>query len=162
MITENEKRLYEVLESLNIKYTRYEHEPIYTVEQAKKIDKNIIGRKCKNLFLKNSKGDKFYLYIIDEDKRADLKSLSKQIGSTRLSFANEEELYDHLKLTRGSVTPFGIINDVNSEVIVLIDTGIKGEEVLDFHPNVNTSTIGISYDDLEKFIRYEKNDFYHV
>lgn len=162
MVNENEKRVYEVLENLNIKYTRYEHEPVFTVEQAKKIDGSIPGAKCKNLFLKNSKGDKYYLYILNEDKRADLKTLSKQIESTRLSFASEEELYEYLKLTPGSVTPFGIVNDSESKVIVLIDKELISEEIIAFHPNVNTATISISYEDLEKFIRYEKNSFYHV
>ncbi|HCW54053.1 MAG TPA: prolyl-tRNA synthetase associated domain-containing protein, partial [Clostridium sp.] len=138
------------------------HDPIFTVEEAKKVDKMIPGKKCKNLFLKSSKENKYYVYILDEDKRADLKLLSKKIGSSRLSFASEEELYEYLKLTRGSVTPFGIINDTECKACILIDEELRRESVVNFHPNVNTSTIGISQNNLEKFIRFEQNQYYYV
>lgn len=162
MINENEKRVYDVLDGLKIKYTRYKHEPIYTVEEAKKIDEKIPGKKCKNLFLKDSKNNTYYLYILDEDKRADLKLLSKKIGSSRLSFASEKELYEYLKLTPGSVTPFGIINDYESTVIILLDEELKGEDIINFHPNINTATIGIWQNDLEKFIKFEQNKYIYV
>lgn len=57
MVSENEKKVYDILKELNIKYTRYEHEPIYTVEEAKKIEEIIPRKKCKNLFLKDSKNN---------------------------------------------------------------------------------------------------------
>ena len=120
MITENEKRVYEILNSLNIQYKRYAHDPIYTVEEAKKIE------------------------------------------SSRLSFGSEEELYDCLKLTRGSVTPFGIINDTHNKVVILLDEELKGEGIVNFHPNVNTATIGISQNDLERFIKFEQNEYHYV
>lgn len=162
MIDKNEQNVYDVLNLLGIKYVRYEHKPVYTVNEAKKLDKTILGVKCKNLFLKNLKGDAHYIVILDENKRADLKLIAKQIGSTRLSFASEDKLYKYLKLTPGSVTPFGIINDINREVIILIDKDLINAELVNFHPNVNTATIGISYIDFEKFIRWHENKFYCV
>lgn len=162
MIEKNEQQVYEVLNSLGINYIRYEHKPIYTVNEGKEIEIFIEGIKCKNLFLRNAKGDTHYIIILDEDKRIDLKLLAKQIGSTRLSFASEERLFELLKLIPGSVTPFGIINDVNSEVIVLIDRSLVNERLMNFHPNVNTATIGISYADLEEFIKWHKNKFFHI
>lgn len=162
MIDKNEQNVYDVLNLLGIKYVRYEHKPVYTVNEAKKLDKTILGVKCKNLFLKNLKGDTHYIVILDENKRADLKLIAKQIGSTRLSFASEDKLYKYLKLTPGSVTPFGIINDINREVIILIDKDLINAKLVNFHPNVNTATIGISYIDLEKFIRWHENKFYCV
>ena len=162
MITENEQRVYEILDNLNICYKRYTHGPIFTVEEAKKVEDMIPGKKCKNLFLRSSKEKEYYLYILDEDKRADLKSLSKKIESSRFSFASEEELYEYLKLTRGSVTPFGIINDTECKVCVLIDEELREESIVNFHPNVNTATIGISQNDLEKFIKFEQNQYRYV
>ncbi|GKX66459.1 prolyl-tRNA synthetase associated domain-containing protein [Inconstantimicrobium mannanitabidum] len=162
MIEKNEQQVYEVLNSLGINYVRYEHKPIYTVNEAKEIETFIEGIKCKNLFLRNVKGDTHYIIILDEDKRIDLKLLAKQIGSSRLSFASEERLSRYLKLKPGSVTPFGIINDVASEVIILIDRSLVNERLMNFHPNVNTATIGISYADLEKFIKWHKNRFIHI
>lgn len=162
LIVREEQEVYEVLNSLNIKYTRYVHEPIYTVNEGKELEISIPGKMCKNLFLKNSKGDINYLLILDEDKSINLKLLAKQIGSTRLSFASEERLLEKLKLTPGSVTPFGIINDVNKDVIVLADRELINEKMVNFHPDINTATIGIAYEDLEKFIKWHGNEFYSV
>ena len=162
MIQKEEKEGYDILNSLKIKYVRYEHKPIYTINEGKELDISIPGKKCKNLFLKNGKGDINYIVILDEDKSINLKSLAKEIGSTRLSFASEEKLLERLKLRPGSVTPFGIINDVNREVVVLIDSELANEKILNFHPNINTATVGISYIDFEKFIRWHDNEFSHI
>lgn len=162
MINAIEGKVYDILDSLEIKYTRYEHKAIYTVEEANKLEISIPGTHCKNLFIRNRKGDVNYLVLLDDSKRADLKSLEKQIGSTKLSFASEERLLRYLGLKPGSVTPFGLINDINSEVIVLVDRNLIDSSIVNFHPNVNTATIGVSYNDLEKFIKWHNNEFYYV
>jgi len=162
MIERNEQEVYDILNSLEIKYIRYEHKPIYTVQEAMELDVFITGRKCKNLFLRNVKGDIHYLVILDEEKNVNLKLLAKQIGTTRLSFASEQRLFKYLKLSPGSVSPFGIINDVNKEVVVLIDMELTNDKLINFHPNVNTATIGVSYVDFEKFIRWNENKFYNI
>lgn len=111
MTTEAEKKVYDILSKLQIPYIRYEHAAIFTIEEANKLNIDIKGEHCKNLFLRNRKGDVHYLLIIQELKKVDLKSVAKQIGSSSLSFASEERLYKYLGLTPGSVTPFGLIND---------------------------------------------------
>jgi Ala-tRNA(Pro) deacylase len=162
MINENEQKLYDILNLIEIKYIRHEHKPVYTVEEANKLDTCIPGQHCKNLFLRNRKGDVHYLAVLDEAKQMDLKLLSKQIGSTSLSFASEERLYKYLGLKSGSVSPFGLINDLERKVIVLIDRDLIGKSIINFHPNVNTATIGVSHIDLEKFIKWYKNTFYYI
>lgn len=89
MINEDEQKLYDILKRLGIEYNRYEHEPIYTIEEASQLDICIPGQHCKNLFLRNRKGNIHYLVILDEAKQVDLKFLSQQIASTSLSFASE-------------------------------------------------------------------------
>ena len=92
-----------------------------------------------------------------EDKRADMKEISK-ITKGHLSFAKEDDVKRILNLQRGSLTPFGIINDKEKEVMILIDQELVGKKLL-FHPNVNTATISISFTDLIRFIEYEKNPY---
>lgn len=162
MITREEQEVYDVLNLLNINYTRYEHKAIYTVNEGKELEISIPGKMCKNLFLKNSKGDINYLVLLDEDKNINLKLLAKQIGSTRLSFAAEEKLFEKLKLTPGSVTPFGLIKNTDKDVIVLVDKELANEKKINFHPNINSATIGISYVDLERFVKWHENEFYCV
>lgn len=158
-----EKKVYETLDQLNISYDRYTHPAVYTIaeieEQGVKGD-NIAH--CKNLFLRNSKGDKHYLVVIESYKKTSTKDLAKQIGSTRLSFASEERMEKYLGLTPGAVSPFGLINDENKEVEVLIDKDLNKREKITFHPNVNTASVTISYDDFQKFIQWCGNKVTYV
>ena len=141
-----------------IEYQMVEHEEVFTAEQSKHIKNMIEGVGGKTLFLKDK--NNYYLYLLDDERQANLKFLSKSLNIGRLSFGNEDELYDKLKLKKGSVTPLGIIND-NSSVILIIDKTLKGKKILT-HPNINTATVSIRYDDLIKFIKYCNNTYYEV
>ncbi|MGN0144610.1 MAG: prolyl-tRNA synthetase associated domain-containing protein [Clostridium sp.] len=151
--------IYDLLKKLNISYSKIEHEPVYNVEEAQKIKDRIEGTGCKNLFLKDKK-DKYYLYMLKEDKRADLKGLAKYLECGHLSFADEEELYGCLKIKKGSVTPLAIIND-NAKVIIVLDKELKGKVIL-VHPNTNTITISLKYEDLLRVIDYCKNKYFEI
>lgn len=162
MVTVDEQKLYDILNLLKIKYNRYEHKAIYTIEESNELDIRIPGQHCKNLFLRNRKGNTHYLVILYEANQVDLKFIAKQIESTNLSFASEKRLFKYLGLKPGSVSPFGLINDMERAVVVLIDKNLVSSNIINFHPNVNTATIGISYIDLEKFIKWQKNKFYYI
>ncbi len=144
MTTESERRVYEVLEKLGISFIRYEHPPVYTVEEAEKHWGNITGAHCKNLFLRNKKGSRHYLVILESSKQADLKSLTQKIGEDRLSFASDKRLMKYLGLETGAVSPFGLIND----------SDLQKAAKVNFHPNVNTATVGIEFSDFEKFLSW--------
>ncbi len=154
MLSEKEQKVYEALDKLDISYVRHEHPPVYTVEEAEKHWENITGAHCKNLFLRNKKGNRHYLVVLDSSKRADLKALEKQLGEDRLSFASPERLMRYLGLEVGAVSPFGLINDTQKEVQVIIDHDLKEAESINFHPNVNTATVGLNFSDFEKFLSF--------
>lgn len=150
------KELYNVFKQLNIHYEEVVHPPVFTVLDIQKLDLKIEGTGCKNLFLTDHK--KFYLYILEESKKADLKKLAKILSVSRLSFANVEHLKTILNLEQGSVTPFGIINDLENQVLLILDQNLKQKKLL-FHPLVNTKTVSIEFDDLIRFIEFEKHDY---
>ena len=102
--------IYEILDELKISYEEISHKAVFTVEEANAIEEQINGVGCKNLFLTNKKG-KYYIYVLEDSKQANLKELQIFLNEKRLSFGKEEELNEILKLTKGSVTPLGIIND---------------------------------------------------
>jgi Ala-tRNA(Pro) deacylase len=154
MASEKEQKVYESLDKLDIPYVRHEHPPVYTVEEAEKHWENITGAHCKNLFLRNKKGNRHYLVVLGSSKRADLKALEKQLGEDRLSFASPERLMRYLGLEVGAVSPFGLINDTQKEVQVIIDQDLKEADSINFHPNVNTATVGLSFSDFEKFLAF--------
>jgi Ala-tRNA(Pro) deacylase len=154
MSLDREKQAYLVLESLGISFSKHEHPPVFTVEQAEQHWKEIKGAHCKNLFLRNKKGNRHYLVILLSRKSADLKALTRRLGEDRLSFASPERLMKYLGLEPGAVSPFGLINDKNKEVCVVVDEDLKSEAYVNFHPNVNTATLGLSFADFEKFLSW--------
>ncbi|MBQ3402941.1 MAG: prolyl-tRNA synthetase associated domain-containing protein [Synergistaceae bacterium] len=140
------------LEELGIKYELEEHEAVFTIEAIISLGLNKKGMIPVNLFLRDEKGKRHFLVIHDGEKHTDLKALRGQIGSSRLSFGSDERLMRHLGLTRGAVSPFGLINNTAHDVEVVIDGSIRGREVLGFHPNVNTATVWLGWEDFMKFI----------
>jgi Ala-tRNA(Pro) deacylase len=149
-----EARVYEVLEKLGIPFVRHEHPPVFTVEEAEKHWTGIEGAHCKNLFLRNKKGNRHYLVVIESAKQADLRKLNAVLGEDRLSFASAERLRKHLGLDPGAVSPFGLINDASREVTVVIDQDLRRASRVNFHPNVNTATVGIGFADFERFLAW--------
>src|SRR3977135_3413350 len=109
-------------------FDRYAPPPVATVEEASQHWGGIDATHCKNLFLRNQKGNRHYLVILTHSKKADLKTMADQIGDGKLSFGSPERLMTHLGLAPGSVSPFGLINDREHAVRVVIDRDLKAAE----------------------------------
>jgi len=150
--------VYSALGELGIAYERHEHPAVFNAEDASKYWDPIRGTQCKNLFLRNKKGDRHYLVVLEISKRADLRELVKLVGDDRFSFGSPDRLMAELGLTPGSVSPFGLLNDPDGSVRVLIDADLRGAERLIFHPNINTASVVVSWADLEKFLATRSNN----
>lgn len=162
MASKEEQRVYDALDKLEIQYKIVNHKAVYTAEEANEVEYDISGQHCKNLFLRDRKGKKHFLVILDDQKQANLNNITNQINSTPLSFASEKRLDKYLGLKPGSVSPFGLINDENREVEVLIDKDLANIDTISFHPNVNTATIFLSYKDFLRFLEWRGNDFRYI
>ncbi|HSK09854.1 MAG TPA: prolyl-tRNA synthetase associated domain-containing protein [Vicinamibacterales bacterium] len=145
------------LDALNIPYTLHEHPPVFTVEEAERYWADIPATHCKNLFLRNQKGTRHYLVVLDHRKQADLKRLAEKIGDDRLSFASPERLQKYLGLTPGAVSPMGLIHPGARDVILVLDAGLLAAERLGFHPNRNTATITVATADFLRFLESRGN-----
>ena len=151
-MTDQEAAVAARLRELGIEYSRHEHPPVATVEEAEAHWAGIEGTHCKNLFLRNQKGNRHYLVVLTASKRADLKAVADQIGDGKLSFASPERLMTSLGVTPGSVSPFGLINDREHAVRVALDRDFQTAARLAFHPNINTRTFTIAAADFKKFL----------
>ena len=149
---QREERVLEHLSRLGITFERFEHPPVPTVEEAVKHWAGIDAAHCKNLFLRNQKGNRHYLVIIPYTKRADLRAVAAQIGDGKLSFASPDRLMTHLGVEPGSVSPAGLINDRERHVRVYLDRDLKNAERISFHPNVNTATVTVRRADFDRFL----------
>lgn len=148
----NEQKVYDKLDELGIEYTVIEHDPLFTAEDLKSIMDRTEGIHCKNLFMRNQKGDKYYLVTAEHDAEVDLKDIKEKIGSTRLSFASSDRLMKVLGLLPGAVNPFSLINDEEKVVEFYLDKSVINGEKLNFHPNVNYKMVTITYDGLKKYL----------
>lgn len=144
---QNEKQVYEALDALDIPYEVFRHPPVFTVEDANKHWIDIPGKGCKNLFLRDNKGERHFLVVVPDEKRVDIKGLGSEQGLGRLGFGSPERLMRFMGLTPGSVSPFGLMNDPEGAVTVLIDACLLEETHVTFHPNINTVTLLISVED---------------
>jgi Ala-tRNA(Pro) deacylase len=147
-----ERRVVETLDRLGIPFDRFEHPPVATVDEATVHWAAIEAAHCKALFLRNKKGDCHYLVVLGYQKKADLQTLVRRLGEDRLSFGSADRLLARLGLTPGSVSPFGLINDPDHTVRVVIDTDLKHAAAVTFHPNVNTATLRLARQDFERFL----------
>jgi Ala-tRNA(Pro) deacylase len=143
-----ERRLAE----LGIATSSVEHPPVFTVEDARALRGEIAGGHCKNLFLKDKKGQ-VWLVVCLEETDVDLKLLPAKIGSARLSFGRPELLRQLLGVEPGSVTPFALINDTGQRVNVVLEAAMMRHATLNYHPLVNSATMSIAASDLTTFIR---------
>jgi Ala-tRNA(Pro) deacylase len=146
------QQLLDRLNALGIETSTRDHAPVYTVEEARALRGEIPGGHCKNLFLKDDKGN-LWLIVCLEEAEVDLKAAPAKIGSRRLSFGRAELLREVLGVEPGSVTPFGLINDTEQRVNVVLDAGMMAHELLNYHPLENTATTTIRAADLVAFIR---------
>jgi Ala-tRNA(Pro) deacylase len=151
------EEVYRVLDALGIHYERFEHPPVFTADDAAAHWGPIRATPVKNLFLRNKKGDRHYLVILEIAKEADLRQLVKIIGDDRLSFGSPERLLAQLGVTPGSVSPFGLIHEGSNGVQVIVDEELRGADRLIFHPNINTASVTISVSDLERFLATRPN-----
>ena len=148
-----EIRVYDLLDSLGISYERVDHEAAMTMEVCAAIDEVLEATICKNLLLCNRQGTAFYLLMLPGNKVFKTSVLSKQIGSSRLSFASAEAMAEFLDITPGSVSVMGLMNDHENRVQLLMDQDVLKGEYIGCHPCINTSSLRfLSSDLIEKIL----------
>ena len=148
-----EQRVYALLKELDIPFQRIDHEAAMTMEACAAVDEALGGMICKNLLLCNRQCTQFYLLLLPGDKAFKTSVLSKQIGSSRLSFASAEYMEEFLDITPGSLSVLGLMNDKDHRVELLIDEDLLEGEYIGCHPCINTSSLRLRTKDLlEKLI----------
>lgn len=139
------------LEELNITYRMVEHPPAVTMDDANRFIEGEEGVKTKTLFLCNKKSKAYFLVVTDESKAVDMKQLEELIPAKGLHFCTEEKLMNKLGLPPGVVSIFGLLNNEEHDVNIILDRGILNETYITFHPNVNTATAFITIEDMYRF-----------
>lgn len=148
------KQLFDYFDQLGIKHTTYEHEPVFTAQAANEVAQSIAGCHVRNLFLKDDHEQLWLLVVMLMRPKIDLKAVSKTLKTRNLRFAQEQMLMEHIGVTPGSVTPFGLINDQERRVKVVIDHHILESNLVNAHPLENSATTSINTADFMKFLSH--------
>lgn len=148
-----QEQLLQYLQTNQISYHFYNHEPLFTCDQALDIvaKLNIPGMGVKNLFLKDDQ-KKLYLISAAYNTQINLKEVGKNLGFKGLRFADATLLMNHLHVEPGSVTPLALINDQEQQVQVILDAQLFKQEHLQVHPLKNDATVVITPADLMIFL----------
>ncbi|HAJ90550.1 MAG TPA: prolyl-tRNA synthetase associated domain-containing protein [Rhodospirillaceae bacterium] len=141
------QNLLDFLTNLQISYRLYTHEPVFTVEEAHKVDKEILGTHTRNMFLRDKK-ERMFLVTLRHDTPIDLKKLSDLLGVGRFSFGSPERLWTYLGVKPGSVTPLSILNDTGKKVSLVLEKAMMEADLVNFHPLDNSMTIGMTPSEL--------------
>ena len=115
--------LFAFFDAHGVDHKTLDHPPVFRVEEGLEIKAALPGGHTKNLFLKDAKGQLWLISALGETA-IDLKRLHTVIGSARLSFGNPELMVETLGVTPGSVTAFGLINDVEHRVRFVLDAAL--------------------------------------
>ena len=156
------QKVFAALENMHIDYEVIEHPAVYTIEEMDQLNISHKESIVKNLFVRDDKKRNYFLIVLQKEKHVDLKKIKEELNCRPLSFASEEDLGKYLGLNKGSVTPFGVLNDSTCKVTVVLDQDILSFEQIGVHPNENTATVLLKPQDLEAIIKKHGNEILHI
>lgn len=159
------ERIEKVLSYLNergIKHSWYTHDEAPTIEIARTQWRNDGSKHCKNLFFRNHKGNRHYLVVLDCEQDLNIHDLEKRLHQGKLSFASPQRMERYLGLQPGSVSPFGLINDLDNHVHLFLDANLKNYQSLSFHPNDNHATVVISQSEFMRYLGEVGNSYEYI
>jgi len=153
------QEIYDFLNEKNINYEITEHKAVFSMDEISDVVLPYPECDAKNLFVRDDKKREYFLITVKGNKRVDLKEFRKMHGTRSLSFASSDDLMTFLKLTSGSVTPFGLLNDNGHKVKFFLDKDfLESPELIGVHPNENTATVWLKTSDLIKLIKEHGNE----
>lgn len=144
-------QVFKELEKMGIEYEVVNHPPAFTTQEADAYIEGKEGVRSKTMFMSDKKKRNFYLLILDDSKRLDIKKIGELINEKSLRLGNEENLKSKMNLQFGAVSPFGLLNNKEKDIKVYVDKEILNEKIITFHPNENDVTIFIKINDMFKF-----------
>ena len=159
---DRKQKVFDYLDQADIPYEWYEHPEAPTIEIARQYWRNDGSKHCKNLFFRNHKGNRPFLVVFDCDQQMAIHDLEHLLHQGKLSFASEQRMERYLGLRPGSVSPFGLINDTENHVHLFLDSTLKNQPSLSFHPNDNTATVVISREAFQRFLDICGNSYEYI
>lgn len=156
---ERARKVLDFLSGNGLEFTCYEHPEAPTIEIARRYWHDDGSKHCKNLFLRNHKGDRHYLVVFDCERSLAIHDLEHRLHQGKLSFASPQRMERYLGLLPGSVSPFGLINDTENHVHLFLDANLRKYDSLSFHPNDDRATVVIPTSEFERYLGIVGNSY---
>lgn len=152
-MTDTAREVFARLDGMGIAYEWMDHPPVHTIEDCLENDAKLHAVTAKNYFLTTKNQKNFYLCLVRPEARLRTSDISRQAGSSRLSFAGEAHMERLLQVHPGAVSPMGLMFDGERQVRLLVDSGLRDVEKIAFHPCDNTCTLAMTAADFfDKFL----------
>lgn len=156
---ERKDKVLQYLDGLGVRYECYSHPATPTIEQARVYWRDDGSMHCKNLFLRNHKGDRHYLVCFDCGHDMDIHDMERRLHQGKLSFASPRRMELYLGVEPGSVSPFGLINDERHAVHLFLDKALESAPSMSFHPNDCRYTVVLERSDFMRYLLSTGNTF---
>lgn len=148
------EEVYDFIKRKNIWYEITEHKRVFTMDELDNIVLPYPEADAKNLFIRDDKKRNYYLITVSGKKKVDLSVFREKYNTRRLSFANEKDLMEILKLIPGSVTPLGLLNDKENLVKYYLDSYFINKcDIIGMHPCDNSATLWLKTTDLINILK---------
>ena len=141
-----------LLKNKNVQYEEFDHDPVYTSEEAGKIDGLSLEEGAKSLLLKAK--DIFVLVVLSGDKKLDSKKLKKTLGIKDLRFATPAEVKDKMGCIIGACYPFGSVVGLKT----YLDGSFATQQNISFNPGLHHKSVKIKLSDYLALEKPERVD----
>lgn len=143
----DKQAVFDFLNENKIKFDVHYHPATVSVADSNKIIRIPDALGCKSLFVKDKKSERFFMAVLPNDKRADMRGLARYVGAGKFEFGAAEKMLETLGVVRGNVSPFCFLHPASAGVGLLIDKKLEASPVVRFHPCDNTATVVLSSKD---------------
>ena len=150
--------LLSLFDELNLDYKLTPHKAVFTVAESEDVDAKIPGTHCRNMFLRDKK-KKMFLVSLANETEVDLKKMENILDCGRISFGSADRLWENLGVRPGSVCPYSVINNSDRNVPLILDKWMMEQDIVNFHPLVNTMTVTTPPQEIIKFLDHIEHPY---
>ena len=153
------QRIFDKLDELKINYKNFSHNPTFTCAEARNVE--IPWKRVKSLLLNNKNKQKFFMIVLEDEKRLDVRKLQKVLWEAKLSFMSWDLIFEKTQVKIGHISPFALINNLEKDIKVIFDLELKDEEVW-FHPLRNDNTVVLNLGSMEIFLKDLNIEYFYL
>ena len=140
--------LLELFKSKGVEYTLFEHQPVYTSEEASKVRNVELKTGVKAMLIKSKDGGNYLLADIAADRRIDFPKLESLTKAKHFRFATRDEVLAATKCEPGSVHPLGHLFGIET----YLDNSVLENEYVNFNIGMLTKSVKIKSRDLLRVV----------